>query len=71
MTPTDRPTIADLLRPFRRAEVVRVTHVDPATVSRWLAGAVPGDEHLAAIARVARVSLAAARRAKIQTEAQR
>ena len=69
--PTDRRTIADLLRPFRRSEIVRVCGVDPATVSRWLAGSVPSDEHLEGIAAVARVSVAAVRRARIQTEAQR
>ncbi len=69
--PTDRRTIADLLRPFRRAEIVRACGVDPATVSRWLGGAVPSEEHLPRIAAVARVSLATVRRARIQSEAQR
>ena len=69
--PTDRRTIADLLRPFRRSEIVRACGVDPATVSRWLGGAVPSEEHLPQIAQVARVSLATARRARVQTEAQR
>ena len=68
---TDKRTIADLLRPFRRAEIVRACGVDPSTVSRWLAGSVPSEEHLPLIAAVARVSLPAVRRALIQTEAQR
>ena len=68
---TDKHTIADLLRPFRRSEIVRACGVDPSTVSRWLAGSVPSEEHLPLIAAVARVSLPAVRRALIQTEAQR